>query len=175
MDAKRGNMKTRRYIVRSFHTLPILLFLLCSLTQAMAADVSLAWDASVSPNITGYKVYVGTSSGNYGTPITIGNQTTYTVTGLTPGTYYFAVTAFDTNGDESGFSNEVSQTIGGSGSGCDINGDGSVNALDLQLLANIVLGKSPNTGIGDLNGDGSVNALDLQILINVILGVQSCP
>jgi hypothetical protein len=28
---------------------------------------------------------------------------------------------------------------------------------------------------GDINGDGSVNVLDLQILANVILGVAACP
>ncbi len=53
----------------------------------------------------------------------------------------------------------------------DINGDGVVNVLDLQLLVNIIHGVSPCTGNCDLNGDGSVNLLDLQILVNIILGV----
>ena len=44
---------------------------LCSLGQAMATDVSLAWDASVSPNIANYKVYVGNASKTYNAPITI--------------------------------------------------------------------------------------------------------
>ena len=68
--------------------------------------------SSTSLNIVAYKVYVGTSSGTYGTPLTIGNQTTYTVTSLNSGTYYFAVTALDIDANESDFSNEVSQTIG---------------------------------------------------------------
>jgi hypothetical protein len=38
--------------------------------------------------------------------------TAYTVTGLPTGTHYFAVTAFDTSGNESDYSNEVSKTIG---------------------------------------------------------------
>ena len=42
----------------------------------------------------------------------LGNQTTYTLTGLPDGSWYFAVTAYDINGNESDFSNEVSQTIG---------------------------------------------------------------
>jgi len=162
-------MKIRRYR----YPLPFLLFLICSFTRAMAADVSLAWDPSISPNIYGYKVYVGSGSRNYGTPITIGNQTEHTVTGLAAGTYYFAVTAFDGDGNESDFSNEVFQTIGSSGPNCNINGDSSVNVLDLQALANIILGVSSSSG-GDLNGDGRVDVMDLQLLSNVILGLRSC-
>jgi hypothetical protein len=166
-------MAFRRYSVRCLHLLPILLFLLFTSSNLMATDVSLAWDPSVSPGIAGYKIYFGNSSGTYGTPITIGNQTTYTVTGLTSGTYYFAVTAFDAQGNESDFSNEVSQIIGSSAGNCDLNGDASVNVLDLQLLANVILGITP--GSYDLNGDGRVDALDLQILNNVIMGLRSCP
>lgn len=88
-----------------------LLYFLISVSL-QAADVPLAWDASISPNVVAYNVYVGGASRTYGTPIGIGNVTTYTVTGLSLGTYYFAVTAVDVNGDESDFSNEVSQVIG---------------------------------------------------------------
>ena len=78
--------------------------------QAAAADVTLAWDPSASQNITGYKIYIGSSSRVYGNPVSIGNQTTYTVSGLSSGTHFFAVTAFDADGNESDFSNEVSKT-----------------------------------------------------------------
>jgi hypothetical protein len=148
---------------------------LCILGPAMAADVSLAWDPSISPNISGYKVYVGTSSRTYNAPVVIGNQTAYTVTGLTSGTYYFAVTAFDVDGNESDYSNEVSTTIGGSSTTCDINSDSSINVLDMQSLANIILGVSPSSAGSDLNKDGRVDVLDLQILNNVVLGLRSCP
>ena len=152
-----------------------LLFLLCT-TSALAADVSLAWDPSVSPNISGYKVYYGNSSRSYSTAITIANQTTYTVTGLANGTYYFAVTAFDASGNESDFSNEVSDVISTPGATtCDVNGDSVVNVLDLQTLTNIILGLSPGSNSFDLNGDGRVDVLDLQILSNVVLGLRSCP
>jgi hypothetical protein len=165
-------MTDRRFIARCLYTFPALLFLLCSLSSVFAADVSLAWDASVTPNITGYKVYFGNGSRAYGAPITIGNQTTYTVTGLASGNYYFAVTAFDAEGNESDFSNEVSQAIGSSGPNCNINGDSAVNALDMQLLANVILGIMP--GNYDLNGDGRTDVLDLQMLNNVIMGLRSC-
>lgn len=141
---------------------------------ASAADVSLAWDASASPNIAGYKVYVGTSSRSYGAPIVIGPQTNYSVTGLNTGTYYFTVTAFDAGGNESDYSNEVSQVIASSVSKCSINGDSTVDALDLQLLANVILGTSPTSSRYDLNNDSRVDVLDLQFLNNVILGLRIC-
>jgi len=154
-----------------------LLWLACA-APALAADVTLAWDANTESNLAGYKVYYGTASRVYGTPITIGTQTTYTVTGLTPGTYYFAVTAYNTSGLESGYSNEVFQTVSGTSSTtkCDANSDGLANVLDLQILINAILGiQTIPAGKGDLNGDGKVDVLDLQILGNVILGIRSCP
>jgi hypothetical protein len=164
-----------RLSIQTFRTSVFLLFMLfLFLTKSPAADVSLAWDASTSPNIAGYKVYVGTASRTYGAPIQIGNQTTYTVTGLGTGTYYFAVSAFNTSGNESGFSNEISTAIA-SGAVCDINNDKATNVLDLQLMVNIILGQSPSSGSYDMNKDGRVDVLDLQVLTNVVLGLRSCP
>jgi hypothetical protein len=173
---RKYNMSTRQSLFRCFPKIILsMLFLLCAFASAPAADVSLIWDPSITPDVSGYKVYVGTSSGIYGAPITIGNQTSYTVTGLSNGTYYFVVTSFDLYGNESDFSNEVSATIGTPAVGCDINGDNSVNVVDLQALANVVLGIDPAAGSDDLSGDGKVDVVDLQILINVILGLRSCP
>ena len=74
-----------------------------------AAQIKLAWDANTESDLAGYKVYCGTTSGTYGTPIDAGNVTTYTLAGLTLGqTYFIAVTAYDTSTNESGYSNEVS-------------------------------------------------------------------
>ena len=71
--------------------------------------ITLAWDANTESDLAGYKVYYGTASGSYGTPVNVGNVTTYQLTGLTPGqVYYLALTAYDPAGYESGFSNEVS-------------------------------------------------------------------
>ena len=72
------------------------------------AQVTLNWN--VVTGATGYKIYYGTASGVYSAPITVGNMTTSTVTGLTNGTtYYFAVSATNTGG-ESVRSNEKSAT-----------------------------------------------------------------
>jgi hypothetical protein len=100
-------------------TVALLLFLLpfffVSPPDLYAADVALAWDANSESDLSGYKVYYGTGSRAYGTPISLGRVTSHTVTGLGPGTYYFAITAYNSTGLESGFSNEVSTTISGGG------------------------------------------------------------
>jgi len=74
--------------------------------------VTLAWDPNTEPDLAGYKIYYGASSGTYTANVDVGNVTTYTVTGLTPGvTYYFVATAHDNFGNESGYSNEVNKAL----------------------------------------------------------------
>lgn len=108
--------KCSRYIVTTF----LLLFFLIFNTVAFAGNVILSWDPNdwnIDPDLAGYKVYYGTSPSNYTKIIDIGlintdGVPTYTVNNLADGnTYYFVVTAYDTSGNESGFSNEVSKTI----------------------------------------------------------------
>ena len=60
-------------------------------------------------DLSGYKVYYGLASGNYTETIDIGNVSVYTVDNLLPGTWYFAVTAYDTSGNESDYSNKISK------------------------------------------------------------------
>jgi len=74
--------------------------------------VTLSWNASTG-DVAGYKVYSGTSSGNYnGTTYDAGKFTTLGVDGLQAGTtYYFAAKAYNTAGLQSGFSNQVSYTV----------------------------------------------------------------
>src|SRR5713101_9775852 len=87
---------------------------ICSLAPALssAAQVTLAWDANTDPNVAGYKLYYGTSSGSYQLSVDVGNQTSYTLSGLLEGQiYYFAATAYNVSLNESGFSNEVSKAI----------------------------------------------------------------
>lgn len=153
-----------------------ILFLLLLPTAAIAGNVSLQWDPNSESDLAGYKVYYGTSPGQYGTPITIGVTTTYTVSNLVPGTYYFAVTAYNSAGLESGFSNEVSATVSGTTtSSCDINADTRTDVLDLQVLSNVILGIRSCPGRCDVNVDGRADVLDLQVLVNVILGLRNCP
>src|SRR5882672_9216424 len=79
-------------------------------------SASLAWDSVTAPTLSGYRVYFGTAPGTYlqslGQGISVGNVTAYTIAGLASATqYYFAVTAFDTLGVESPYSNEVFKSI----------------------------------------------------------------
>ena len=55
----------------------------------------------------------------------------------------------------------------------DINGDGTVDAVDVNIAINIVLGKASSSsypGNADVNGDNSVDVNDVNIVINIMLG-----
>jgi chitodextrinase len=80
------------------------------ITPAVASSVSLRWDASIETDLAGYKVYYSVESTplESSVPIDVNNQTSTTITGLDPAkSYTFAVSAYDTAGLESGFSNVV--------------------------------------------------------------------
>lgn len=75
-------------------------------------SVGFAWDVNTEPDLAGYRIHYGTAPGNYSTTVDVGNTTTYTVNGLASGMrYYFAITAYDTSGNESGFSQEISRQL----------------------------------------------------------------
>lgn len=77
-----------------------------------AGAIGLTWAANTEPDLAGYKVYVGTQSGVYGPPIAVGNVTAYQLNNLTMNTTYFvAITAVDTSGNESLHSAEVSKSV----------------------------------------------------------------
>jgi len=74
-----------------------------------AFTVKLQWDPNTEPDLAGYKLYYGTASRNYSHTIDLGQVNSYQVDNLQDEVkYYFAVTAYDIDGNESGFSNEVS-------------------------------------------------------------------
>jgi hypothetical protein len=82
------------------------------LTLTAFLTARLHWEANTEPDLAGYKVYMGTASKVYGAPITLGKVTTFTTAKLTSGRrYFFAITAYDTANNESGFSNEVSTLV----------------------------------------------------------------
>ncbi len=87
-------------------------FLIIPFNEGYCAQVTLTWDPNSETDLAGYEIYYGTSSGNYLGKIDVGNVTTYTVNGLNLGvTYYLAATAYNTQGLESGYSNEVVYTV----------------------------------------------------------------
>ena len=78
------------------------------------SSATLAWNANAESDLAGYKVYRATASGGYGVPIATlqGNVTNYLAAGLQSGTtYFFVITAYDSTGNESVRSNEVSKSI----------------------------------------------------------------
>lgn len=74
-------------------------------------SVNLAWDASPTPSVAGYTVYYGPAPGNYTNQLSAGSALTLKTPTLPDGLYYFTVTAHDTNGVESDYSNVISTNI----------------------------------------------------------------
>ena len=90
--------------------------------NSASANINLSWVAPAErednsgislSEIAGYKVYYGTSQGQYPNKITINDGTAvgHTFTDFPAGNYYFVVTTLDTNGRESRYSTEVVITI----------------------------------------------------------------
>lgn len=87
--------------------------------SVLAGTANLSWNANTESDLAGYKIYYGASPrtstcppGGYSSNISVGNVTSYALSGLTDGsTYYFSITAYDTSNNESCFSGEVSKFI----------------------------------------------------------------
>lgn len=89
-------------------------------TAPLTDSVALTWtpptsneDGTSLSDLAGYRIYYGTSEGNYPSRIELSNPglATYVVDNLSPDTYYFVVTAFDASGNESMRSNAALKTI----------------------------------------------------------------
>ena len=85
---------------------------------AFPYSVTLSWDAPIKnangtplTDLAGYNVYYGKQHRNYESKIRVGNVKEYTITNLAKDVnYYCAVTAYDSSGNESSYSDEVSIT-----------------------------------------------------------------
>src|SRR2546428_3624314 len=81
------------------------LLLVGGATDALAASVTLAWDAEAGLR---YMVFYGTEPGKYTRSVDAKDQHSIVINGLADNqVYYFAVRAYDTTGHMSGFSKEV--------------------------------------------------------------------
>jgi M6 family metalloprotease-like protein len=63
----------------------------------------------------------------------------------------------------------IAVSIGGQGSPCDLNADGLVNVVDVQLSVNRALGLAACT-VGDIDGNGLCNVIDVQRIVVAVLG-----
>jgi hypothetical protein len=118
---KMGSKKKRRDQMMNFKKcagFSVIALLFCFVTPCHAMDITLAWDANTEPNLAGYRVYYDTdgSGAPYDgedawegpSPIDVGNVTEYTLSDLPDGeVHFFAVTAYNNEDLESGYSNEV--------------------------------------------------------------------
>ena len=91
-----------------------------TVSQTALGNVTLSWaaptqnsDGSPLMDLAGYKIFYGTSSGNYSHEILISNSgmTTYVVDNLVPDTYFFAAKSFNSSGVESTYSGEAVRTV----------------------------------------------------------------
>jgi len=90
----------------------ILAFCVLCPARVRGGSVELAWNPSSDARAAGYNLYCGLSSGAYTSSMDAQTNLAVMVAGLTPGlVYYFAVTSYDTNGDESVFSNELTNRV----------------------------------------------------------------
>ncbi len=82
---------------------------LIGMMRITAEEISLAWDADSDPGVAGYRIYRGRTSGSYDWSIDAGPATQHTVGQFNPGIlYFFVVTAYAPDGNESDPSNEIS-------------------------------------------------------------------
>ena len=70
-------------------------------------------DNTALTDLAGYEIHYGQSSRSYSNRIVVNNSglTTYVVDNLSSGTWFFAITAFDSSGQNSGVSNEGQKVI----------------------------------------------------------------
>jgi hypothetical protein len=83
-----------------------------------SSSITLSWETPVSQadgkpltDLSGFNIYYGKSPLAYGERIDAGNVRTYTLQNLPAGSYYLAITAYDSEGNETDFSPEVAKSI----------------------------------------------------------------
>jgi hypothetical protein len=128
------------------------IFVILGLTaiDAGAAQVTLAWDPNRDSDLGGYRLYYGTASRKYTASIDVKNVTTYTLYDLPPWqTYYFALTAYDIDNNESKFSNQIKYYQHG------FEGDWSADAEEAFSVSGLGKVSAKTSGMVRFNPDGS--------------------
>ena len=84
----------------------------------ITSTVTLSWQTPVSStdgspmaDLSGFNIFYGKSPQSYTDMIDAGNVRTYVLQNVPAGTYYFAITAYDSAGNETDFSPEVKKNL----------------------------------------------------------------
>ncbi|MEK7147068.1 MAG: hypothetical protein AAB772_02320 [Patescibacteria group bacterium] len=166
-------------------------------SSVFAGIAVLSWNSNNESDLAGYKIYYGTSKrigvsppGGYANVVDVAKTVTpntpaHIILSLTNGlTYFFSIIAYDTSGNQSGFSGEVLKVmppISNPLGNVDIVSVGSVNRVDgfdlIKLLSKfgrsatvidclplVINCYDTDSEIVDFNSDGKVNGFDLVIL-----------
>ena len=70
-------------------------------------------DGTEASDIAGYNIYYGTTEGQYPNKVTVPDPeaTSFVIKDLSAATYYFVITVYDHNGNESGYSSVARKTV----------------------------------------------------------------
>lgn len=132
---------------------------LCAAGVHFAAAATLEWNLPSQPEVAGCKIYIGSESRQYDRMIDVGLSTNHVLCALEPSrVYYFALTSYDSAGNESEFSDEITYARPLDG----------VNALGIPVLAGRV-GDTPtlqftNTSASEYFVQASTNLLTWETL-----------
>ena len=107
-----------RRITRCLIFLGMVLILTATARTAFSANLTLAWEPNPEPDLIGYRVFCGESSGHYSITKDVNSNnpgetlpTTFEFTGLEEGKkYYFAAIALSDSG-KSDYSQEISYNV----------------------------------------------------------------
>jgi hypothetical protein len=89
-------------------------------TTVAGTSLTLGWEAPTQnsngtpiTDLAGYKIHYGTASANYTKVVAVSNPSLsrYVLDSLESGTYFFAITAYNSKGIESTLSGEISATL----------------------------------------------------------------
>ena len=136
------------------------------MAEIIDETVALSWSASPDADVIGYKLhygyaekppYLGSDAQEGISPIYVAGKTTFSISGLTPGTrYYFALTAVDASGNESVLSQVASANFI---SAIDSDGDGLLDDWEIAHFSSLT---TVNASDSDYDSDGLSNIAEYE-------------
>lgn len=146
------------------------------LTALATQNLTLAWDASVGPNVAGYNIYYGTVSHKYDSKVSVGNVTTTTISGLVAGTtYYLAVSAYDISNVESALSDEavITMPTNPSTTSSNLSSNGTISAGQSVTFSLTNVGAASLNCQWEFNGNAIVCATNTSLTLSNVTAAQA--